>query len=98
MVAQPSAGAMAEWLCSGLQIRVPRFDSELRLQISCGVPEIYNFSLLRKYQVASQSTISARRRAGFFIGTVAAPSHYFPESAGALLWGWHPPEPRNRSR
>ena len=24
-------GAMAEWLCSGLQIRVPRFDSGLRL-------------------------------------------------------------------
>src|SRR3546814_7229950 len=23
---------MAGWLCSGLQIRVPRFDSELRLQ------------------------------------------------------------------
>src|SRR5690606_234432 len=26
-------GAMAEWLCSGLQIRVRRFDSGLRLQI-----------------------------------------------------------------
>ena len=25
-------GAMAEWLCSGLQSRVPRFDSESRLQ------------------------------------------------------------------
>ncbi len=25
-------GAMAEWLCSGLQIRVARFDSGLRLQ------------------------------------------------------------------
>ena len=27
-----SVGAMAEWLCSGLQIRVARFDSGLRLQ------------------------------------------------------------------
>jgi hypothetical protein len=25
-------GAMAEWLCSGLQSRVPRFDSGSRLQ------------------------------------------------------------------
>ncbi len=25
-------GGMAEWLCSGLQIRVPRFDSGFRLQ------------------------------------------------------------------
>ena len=29
-----SAGAMAEWLCSGLQIRLGRFDSGLRLQPS----------------------------------------------------------------
>ena len=29
-----SAGAMAEWLCSGLQIRLGRFDSGLRLQVS----------------------------------------------------------------
>ena len=28
-----SAGAMAEWLCSGLQIRLGRFDSGLRLQL-----------------------------------------------------------------
>lgn len=29
-------GAMAEWLCSGLQIRVRRFDSGLRLQNTSG--------------------------------------------------------------
>lgn len=29
---QNGRGAMAEWLCSGLQSRVPRFDSESRLQ------------------------------------------------------------------
>src|SRR5690606_39747543 len=35
-IQQPvSLGAMAEWLCSGLQIRVPRFDSELRLHHPC---------------------------------------------------------------
>ncbi len=28
----PHKGAMAEWLCSGLQSRVPRFDSGFRLQ------------------------------------------------------------------
>jgi hypothetical protein len=27
----PSLGGMAEWLCSGLQSRVPRFDSGSRL-------------------------------------------------------------------
>ena len=33
-----SAGAMAEWLCSGLQIRLGRFDSGLRLQPSLPLP------------------------------------------------------------
>ena len=29
----PSDGGVAEWSCSGLQLRVRRFDSDLRLQI-----------------------------------------------------------------
>ena len=37
-LAELAPGAMAEWLCSGLQIRVRRFDSGLRLQYSCGFP------------------------------------------------------------
>jgi hypothetical protein len=28
------SGGLAEWLCSGLQIRVPRFDSGTRLHIA----------------------------------------------------------------
>ena len=31
-------GALAEWLCSGLQIRGPRFDSGRRLQITKDQP------------------------------------------------------------
>ncbi len=31
-VTMPTPGGVAEWLCSGLQSRVRRFDSDLRLQ------------------------------------------------------------------
>ena len=31
---RPLYGALAEWLCSGLQIRVHRFDSGTRLHLS----------------------------------------------------------------
>ena len=31
--ASPRDGGVAEWSCSGLQLRVRRFDSDLRLQI-----------------------------------------------------------------
>src|SRR5690606_24105538 len=40
---QPLQGAMAEWLCSGLQIRVRRFDSGLRLQYLAAVPHARTF-------------------------------------------------------
>ena len=33
--ASPRDGGVAEWSCSGLQLRVRRFDSDLRLQILC---------------------------------------------------------------
>ena len=33
-VRQQKIGGMAEWLCSGLQIRLSRFDSGFRLQIA----------------------------------------------------------------
>ncbi len=36
-------GALAEWLCSGLQIRGPRFDSGTRLHFSILFPEYLNF-------------------------------------------------------
>src|SRR5690554_2614963 len=51
----------------GLQIRVPRFDSESRLQYSCGFPAFSEFLLLRKTLLASQNTKSALLREGFFV-------------------------------
>ncbi|CDH07621.1 conserved hypothetical protein [Xenorhabdus bovienii str. oregonense] len=33
LVSRSKKGALAEWPCSGLQIRLPRFDSGTRLQI-----------------------------------------------------------------
>ena len=35
---------MAEWLCSGLQIRVSRFDSGFRLHIRLAIPACSNTS------------------------------------------------------
>src|SRR3546814_20844087 len=55
---------MAEWSCSGLQIRPPRFDSELRLQNSCGFREVLEISVLRKN--TNHSPVRVMRR-GFFV-------------------------------
>lgn len=38
---------MAEWLCSGLQIRVRRFDSGLRLQNFTFYPPLYVSAIAR---------------------------------------------------
>uniref|UniRef100_E6PS67 Uncharacterized protein n=1 Tax=mine drainage metagenome TaxID=410659 RepID=E6PS67_9ZZZZ len=37
-VKQPTLGGVAEWLCSGLQSRLCRFDSDPRLQHPCSSP------------------------------------------------------------
>src|SRR5690606_17325523 len=59
-------GAMAEWLCSGLQIRVPRFDSELRLQIHTGFQPFRADAALCNSGIASRNVGQAGHRAGFF--------------------------------
>ena len=77
------AGAMAEWLCSGLQIRVRRFDSGLRLQIQQGPQRCgpFSFSLLCGDFLTYPPRLSMQDSVNSRIGGQS------PALRGALLFG-----------
>ena len=64
-------GAMAEWLCSGLQSRVPRFDSESRLQNHAGIAQLVERNLAKvevaSSRLVSRSSPSQKGRQGLFV-------------------------------
>ncbi|SOY46568.1 hypothetical protein CBM2587_A160445 [Cupriavidus taiwanensis] len=69
-----SPGGVAEWLCSGLQSRVRRFDSDLRLQLQAErrlmAPFLFSRSRLRRRDVAGMLHYSCRTLFGGLRGRV----------------------------
>ncbi len=53
-------GALAEWLCSGLQIRGPRFDSGTRLHINATLAQLVERNLA-KVEVTSSNLVCRSR-------------------------------------
>jgi hypothetical protein len=85
-------GWVAEWLCSGLQIREPRFDSGPSLHIEQGHKEASLFFLSRnKQHVSSQSAARRGGTRGRSTVSLSRAAVVLDQSGLKTVWAGRPP-------